>query len=324
MPVILNIDNVTKRYRKEGGFFSSGGELFTAVDGVSLALEKNTTLGIVGESGSGKTTLAKLILGIEKPDSGRVTLDGRELSSLSGAELRLARRGAQMVFQDPYSSLNPRMKIKDIVLEPLRAAGEKIADAEAAAGSLLEKVGLKPDALWRYPHEFSGGQRQRIAIARALATGPGIILADEPISSLDISIQAQIMNLLNELKKELGISYIFISHDLSAVRYLCDFVAVMYRGCVVEYAPAAGLFRDTRHPYTKLLLSAVPDPDPSKKTVLEERGAGNGGGPGPLACVFSDRCPRAAQDCLKGRPEYAEAAPGHFVRCLRAGERFTA
>ncbi|MDO8805914.1 MAG: ATP-binding cassette domain-containing protein, partial [Elusimicrobiota bacterium] len=279
------------------------------------------TLGIVGESGSGKTTLARLILGIEKPDSGRVTLNGRELSSLSGAGLRLARRGAQMVFQDPYSSLNPRMKVKDIVLEPLRAAGERIADGEKTAAALLEKVGLKADALWRYPHEFSGGQRQRIAIARALATGPGIILADEPISSLDISIQAQIMNLLNELKKELGISYIFISHDLSAVRYLCDFVAVMYRGCVVEYAAAAELFRDTRHPYTRLLLSAVPDPDPSRKTVLAERREGSGGSPGPLACVFSDRCPRAAQDCTKKRPRYAEAAPGHFVRCARTGDK---
>ena len=318
MPAILNIENVTRRYRKEGGLFSSGGQLFTAVDGVSLALEKNTTLGIVGESGSGKTTLAKLILGIEKPDSGRVTLEGRELSSLSGAELRKARRGVQMVFQDPYSSLNPRMKVKDIVLEPLRVAGEKMADEEKTAAGLLEKVGLKADALWRYPHEFSGGQRQRVAIARALATGPGIILADEPISSLDISIQAQIMNLLNELKKELGISYIFISHDLAAVRYLCDFVAVMYRGCVVEYASAAELFRDTRHPYTRLLLSAVPDPDPSKKTVLEERRGGSGGGPEPLACVFSDRCPRAEQACLAARPEYAEITPGHFVRCCRA------
>ena len=317
MPVILDIDNVTKRYRKEGGLFSSGGKLFTAVDGVSLALEKNTTLGIVGESGSGKTTLAKLILGIEKPDSGRVTLDGRELSSLSGSELRKARRGVQMVFQDPYSSLNPRMKVKDIVLEPLRVAGGKIADEEKTAAGLLEKVGLKADALRRYPHEFSGGQRQRVAIARALATGPGIILADEPISSLDISIQAQIMNLLNELKKELGISYIFISHDLAAVRYLCDFVAVMYRGCVVEYASAAELFRDTRHPYTRLLLSAVPDPDPAKKTVLEERRGGSGGGPEPLACVFSDRCPRAEQACLAARPEYEEINPGHFVRCCR-------
>ncbi|MDD5209005.1 MAG: ATP-binding cassette domain-containing protein [Elusimicrobiales bacterium] len=320
MSVILNIDNVTKRYRKEGGLFSSGGRLFTAVDGVSLALEKNTTLGIVGESGSGKTTLAKLILGIEKPDSGRVTLDGKELSSLSGGALRRARRGAQMVFQDPYSSLNPRMKVIDIVLEPLRAAGEKVADGEKTAAALLERVGLKPDALLRYPHEFSGGQRQRVAIARALATGPGMILADEPISSLDISIQAQIMNLLNQLKKELGISYIFISHDLAAVRYLCDFVAVMYRGCVVEYAPAAELFRDTRHPYTRLLLSAVPDPDPSRKTVLEERRDGSAG-PEPQACVFSDRCPRASEVCLKKRPDYEETSPGHFVRCARVDDR---
>lgn len=318
MPVLLNIDNVTKRYRREGGLFSSGGRLFTAVDGVSLALEKNTTLGIVGESGSGKTTLTKLILGIEKPDSGRVTLDGKELSSLSGSGLRRARRCAQMVFQDPYSSLDPRMKVKDIVLEPLRAAGEKVADGEKTAAELLGKVGLKPDALWRYPHEFSGGQRQRVAIARALATGPALILADEPISSLDISIQAQIMNLLNRLKKELGISYIFISHDLAAVRYLCDFVAVMYRGCVVEYASAAELFRDTRHPYTRLLLSAVPDPDPSRKTVLEERRGGNGAGPEPTACVFSDRCPRAESACLDGRPGYEEVTRGHFVRCLRA------
>ncbi|MBI4350866.1 MAG: ABC transporter ATP-binding protein [Elusimicrobia bacterium] len=317
MPAILNVDNVTKRYRKAGGLFSSGGELFTAVDGVSLSLEMNTTLGIVGESGSGKTTLAKLILGIEKPDSGRVVLDGKELSSLSSAGLRKARRGAQMVFQDPYSSLDPRMKVGDLVLEPLRAAGEKIADGEKTAAALLEKVGLKADALRRYPHEFSGGQRQRVAIARALATGPRLILADEPISSLDISIQAQIMNLLNELKKELGISYIFISHDLAAVRYLCDFVAVMYRGCVVEYASAAELFRDTRHPYTRLLLSAVPDPDPARKTVLEERRGGSGAGPGPQACVFSDRCPRAEQACLGGRPGYEEITPGHFVRCCR-------
>lgn len=317
MPVILDVDNVTKRYRKEGGLFSSSGRLFTAVDGVSLSLEKNTTLGIVGESGSGKTTLAKLILGIEKPDSGRVILGGKELSSLSGAELRKARRGAQMVFQDPYSSLDPRMKVLDLVLEPLRAAGEKTGDGERTAAALLEKVGLKADALWRYPHEFSGGQRQRVAIARALATGPELILADEPISSLDISIQAQIMNLLNELKKQLGISYVFISHDLAAVRYLCDFVAVMYRGCVVEYAPAAELFRDTRHPYTRLLLSAVPDPDPARKTVLAERRGGTGGGPEPAACVFSDRCPGADPACLRERPEYSEPAPGHFVRCGR-------
>jgi oligopeptide transport system ATP-binding protein len=210
------------------------------------------------------------------------------------------------------------MQVKDIVLEPLRVAGEKMADDEKTAAGLLEKVGLKADALRRYPHEFSGGQRQRIAIARALATGPGIILADEPISSLDISIQAQIMNLLNELKKELGISYIFISHDLAAVRYLCDFVAVMYRGCVLEYASAAELFRDTSHPYTRLLLSAVPDPDPSKKTRLAERRGGNGGGTEPSACVFADRCPGAEPACLKGRPEYSEIVPGHFVRCSRA------
>ena len=295
--------------------------MFTAVDDVSLSLEENRTIGIVGESGSGKTTLAKLILGIEKPDSGSITVAGSDISAISAKELKALRPKIQVIFQDPYSSMDPRMKVRDIVLEPVRInkTVREPAKLEELAVSLLRSVGLGEDALDRYPHEFSGGQRQRICIARALSLKPSVIIADEPISSLDISIQAQIMNLLNELKEKYKLSYIFISHDLSAVYYLCDHVAVMYKGNVVEYARSGELFSNTQHPYTKLLLSAVPDPDPDKKSALAERKDGNAGlsgGTGNGSCVFSDRCPYAEPRCVAGRPPDAEIAPGHFARCV--------
>ncbi|MEA3307715.1 MAG: oligopeptide/dipeptide ABC transporter ATP-binding protein, partial [Elusimicrobiota bacterium] len=275
---------------------------------------------LVGESGSGKTTLAKLILDIEKPDSGKILIAGKDISRARGKELKELRRQTQVIFQDPYSSLNPRMNVENIILEPLQINNIEKLRQNKILYSLLNSVGLPQNCLKKYPHEFSGGQRQRVAIARALALKPKVIIADEPISSLDISIQAQILNLLKEIKDEMSVSYIFISHDLSAVCHISDTIAVMNRASVVELAKTKELFKNPLHPYTQLLLNSVPDADPENK-IRDIRIIQNDLNISPT-CAFSQRCPfYDANRCMKENT-LREIKKDHFVKCaLSAKEK---
>jgi len=288
-----------------------------AVDGVSFTIRRGETLGLVGESGCGKTTTGRVILRLQEPTAGEVIFEGRNVFALNKEELRRMRRDMQIIFQDPYSSLNPRMTVGDIVGEPLEihniARGrEKLRRVQ----ELLEVVGLSPYHVNRYPHEFSGGQRQRIGIARALALNPKLIICDEPVSALDVSIQAQILNLLEDLQKEFKLTYLFIAHDLSVVRHISDRVAVMYLGKIVELAPTEQLFENPQHPYTEALLSAVPIPDPE---VKRERIILPGDVPSPVnpppGCRFHTRCLYAEERCRLEEPPLEEVAPGHFAAC---------
>jgi oligopeptide transport system ATP-binding protein len=290
-----------------------------AVDGVSFDVHRGETLGLVGESGCGKSTTGRTILQLYKPTAGKVHFDGVDLVALKGEELRVMRRKMQMIFQDPYASLNPRMTVSDTVGEPLMvhnvATGKEI---EERVAHLLKVVGLNPSFASRYPHEFSGGQRQRIGIARALALQPSFIVCDEPISALDVSIQAQVVNLLEELQEEFNLTYLFIAHDLSMVRHISKRVAVMYLGVIMELADRDDLYLNPLHPYTQALLSAVPIPDPiadalRSRTILE------GDVPSPVnppsGCRFRTRCPIADKICAESRPDFREVTPGHFVAC---------
>ncbi|MDB2090526.1 dipeptide ABC transporter ATP-binding protein [Clostridium paraputrificum] len=320
--VILRVENLKKYFPIKGGFFSKTIGNVKAVDGVSLEVRKGETLGIVGESGCGKSTTGRAILQLLKPTGGKVYFKDQDLSKLSKKEMRALRPKMQLIFQDPYSSLNPRMTVGQIIGEAL--IDHKMATKENLREKVLEVMdlcGLAEYQIDRFPHEFSGGQRQRIGIARALALDPEFIVADEPVSALDVSIQAQIINLLVKLQKEKGFSYMFISHDLSVVEHLCQRVGVMYLGLMVELADKDELFDNPLHPYTKALLSAIPIPDP---TIKRDRIILTGDIPSPAnppkGCKFHTRCPYATDKCKKEAPEYREIKEGHFVACHRVGE----
>ena len=310
---------------KRGLIFDRTVGVIKAVDGVSFAIKPGETLGLVGESGSGKTTTGRAILQLVNATEGTVNFEGRDLVSLSSRDMRLMRRRLGMVFQDPYGALNPRMTAGAIIGEPLVVHGlyDGKTDLRNQVSDLLETVGLNRGMADRYPHEFSGGQRQRIGVARALAARPSFMVLDEPVSALDVSIQAQIINLLQNLQEEFGLSYLFIAHDLSVVRHISDRVAVMYLGKIVELADCDELYENPLHPYTRALLSAIPIPDPEldrrrERIVLE------GDIPSPLnppsGCVFHTRCPVAIDDCSGYVPEMREVSPDHWVACIRADD----
>ena len=314
---LLNIVDLVKHFPLGGGILAKPKNWVKAVDGVSFAVSRGESFGLVGESGCGKTTLGRLILRLIEPTSGRIEFDGQNIGLLNATEMMPLRRRMQIIFQDPYSSLDPRMKIDAIVTEPLRAIQPlTVYQRREAAAELLEKVGLRKDDLNKYPHEFSGGQRQRIGIARSLCVRPELIVADEPVSALDVSIQAQVINLLDDLKEEFNLSYVFISHDLSIVEHICDRIAVMYLGTVVEVATTEDFSKSPRHPYTRALLLAVPIPDPHRRA---EPFPIEGDVPSPIdppaGCTFHPRCPHAFERCSQQKPPLAEAANAHFVAC---------
>ncbi|MCK8815801.1 dipeptide ABC transporter ATP-binding protein [Natroniella sulfidigena] len=314
---ILEVNNLKKHFPVKGGLFNKQQEVVKAVDGLSFNVRKGETLGLVGESGCGKSTTGRVLLRLLNATEGEVLFEGQDIHSLNKKELRSLRREMQMIFQDPYASLNPRMKVGDIIGEPLEIHGlAKGREKKRIVKDLLDKVGLVPDYISRYPHEFSGGQRQRIGIARALAVDPKVIVCDEPVSALDVSVQAQVINLMKDLQKELELTYIFIAHDLSVVRHISDRVAVMYLGRIVELADKNKLYEDPKHPYTKALLSAIPVADPEvkrEKIILE------GDVPSPInppsGCTFHTRCPFAEEICKREVPEFAEQEEEHFVAC---------
>ena len=317
MTPVLQVEDLKKHYPVKSGFLRRTTGQVYAVDGVSFSIAPGQTLGLVGESGCGKSTVARAVMRLVAPTSGRVLVEGTDIATLSKAELRPYRRQMQMVFQDPFSSLNPRMSAGDIVGEPLLVHGVATgAQARARVASLFAQVGLRPSQMDNFPHQFSGGQRQRISIARALALNPRLIVADEPVSALDVSIQAQVINLLMDLQRDQGLAYLFIAHDLAVVEHIAHQVAVMYLGRIVEIADKVTLFRNPVHPYTRALLSAVPVPNPKlkrKKQLLE------GDVPSPMrpppGCPFHTRCPSVMARCRTDVPMLTERATGHLAAC---------
>ncbi|GMV58862.1 MAG: hypothetical protein AMXMBFR72_19640 [Betaproteobacteria bacterium] len=315
--VLLEVRDLVKHYPTQQGLFGSGAAKVRAVDGVSFSIASGETLGLVGESGCGKSTTGKLILRLQDPTRGTILWRGRDISRLSQGEMRPVRRELQAVFQDPYSSLNPRMRAADIVAEPIRNydALPQAQMRERVAG-LFERVGLRPDQMVKYPFEFSGGQRQRLGIARALSVRPKLIVCDEPVSALDVSVQAQVINLLMDLQQEFRLSYLFVAHDLAVVEHISHRVAVMYLGKVVEIAPKKAIFTRPQHPYTEALLEAVPVPDP---TARRKRRVLGGDVPSPIkppsGCRFHTRCPYVEERCKLEEPPLKEVVPGQFVAC---------
>jgi len=315
---LLEVNGLKKYFPIKGGVFSRTVANVKAIEDVSFKVKAGDVIGLVGESGSGKTTVGRSILRLIEPTAGEVIFNGVNLPSLSKRQMREYRKEMQIIFQDPFASLNPRMTVGDIIGEALtihnlakgKAKEDKVAD-------LLTKTGLSPSHMRRYPHEFSGGQRQRIGIARALAVDPQFIVADEPVSALDVSIQAQVVNLLQDLKEELGLTLLFIAHDLAVVEYISDTVVVMYLGRIMEIAPAKELYANPVHPYTEALLSAIPIPDP---TIKRNRVLLEGDIPSPInppsGCVFRTRCPIAKKECAEVIPELEEVTPGHFKACI--------
>lgn len=314
---VLEVNDIKKHFALPGSLFGTRGHVY-AVDGVSFRIAKGETLSLVGESGCGKSTVGKAILRLFALTAGEVVLNGKRIDDLSAGSLRPLRRHMQVVFQDPFSSLNPRMRVRDILAEPMTNFGlaKTSAEIDAKVSDLLAKVGLPRDAGLRWPHEFSGGQRQRIGIARALAAEPDLIICDEAVSALDVSVKAQIVNLLQDLQKELGLALLFISHDLAIVEHMTHRVAVMYLGKIVEIGPRDRLFANPEHPYTRALMSAVPLPDPEAK---RDRIILKGDLPSPInppkGCRFNTRCPHAFDRCRTEEPELGLRADGHFAAC---------
>jgi len=317
---ILEVRNLVMHFHVGGGLVGGGAGVVRAVDGVSFSIRRRETLGLVGESGCGKTTTGRCVLQLERPTSGEVIFEGRDLTKLDGDELRRVRQRIQVIFQDPYSSLNPRMTVGQIVAEPMAVHG-LVTDSRkrvARVRELLGRVGLLPRHADRYPHEMSGGQRQRVGIARALAMSPSLIICDEPVSALDVSIQAQIINLLEDLQTDLGLSYLFVAHDLAVVRHISDRVAVMYLGKIVEIAGRTELYQNPAHPYTRALLAAVLIPDPVVESGRDRQVLG-GEVPSPLnppsGCVFHPRCPIAVERCRHEAPALRGVRAGHDAAC---------
>jgi len=317
---LLEVENLYKTFPIHGGILNREVASVKAVSGVSFKLKKGETLGLVGESGCGKSTLGRCLIRLLDSTSGTIRFNGKDITHIEGDDLREIRKKVQIIFQDPYASLNPRMTIGAILEEPL-IIHDLFPSAQARRERVLELanlVGLRPEALNRYPHEFSGGQRQRVGIARALAVNPELIVCDEPVSALDVSIQAQVLNLLMELQKKLGLTYIFIAHDLKVVEHVSTRVAVMYLGKIVEMSEADELYMHPKHPYTRALLSAIPVPDPRHK---EERIILTGDVPSPInpppGCHFHPRCPMAVDECKKVVPPLEEKRPGHVAACIR-------
>ncbi len=314
---LLEVRDLVKHYPGKGGILAGRREKVRAVDGVSFSLARGETLGLVGESGCGKSTLGRLVVRLEEPTAGKILFAGEETTGRTEGKLRELRRHFQIIFQDSSSSLNPRRTVGATIEEPLANFGVAKEERRERVAELLTLVGLESEHASHYPHEFSGGQRQRINIARALALQPELVVCDEPVSSLDVSIRAQVLNLLRELKRRLNLSYLFISHDLAAVNYLADRVAVMYLGKIVEILPAEGLVSQARHPYTRALLRAVPEPDPRQRTGQKPVVRGEPPDPGrpPAGCRFHPRCPEARDLCRQGEPALKEVREGHLVAC---------
>lgn len=316
--VLLEINNLKKYYPVTAGFFKRKIGDVKAVDNISLSLKRGETFGLVGESGCGKTTAGRTILRLTDATEGQIIFDGKDITRLSGAKLRKARKNFQMIFQDPYASLNAQMMVGHIVDEPIRNYTDKShKELRSEVKQLLERVGLREEDYYKYPHEFSGGQRQRIGIARALALNPKLIIADEPVSALDVSIQSQVLNLLKELQDEFDLTYLFIAHDLSVVKHMSDRIGVMYLGNIVEVGDKDAIYREPLHPYTQALTSAIPDPNPlhKKERIILKGDVPSPQNP-PTGCVFHTRCPVAMEKCKEIVPQLKEVRPHRQVACL--------
>lgn len=320
---LLEVHDAKKYYIKKGGFFSGRARCVRAVDGVTLKLKEGEILGIVGESGCGKSTLGRLVLRLTEATGGEILFEGKNIGALTKEEMRQMRQRMQIIFQDPGASLNPRMTVGELIREPLDIFGNFSGlEKEKKVFELMDMVGINRSYASRFPHEFSGGQRQRIGIARALAANPKLIVCDEPVSALDVSVRAQVLNLINELKRKFNLTYIFISHDLSVVNHICNRVAVMYLGRIVENAETKELYENPVHPYTKALLSAIPLPDPSlhRERIILQGDVPSPANP-PSGCHFHKRCPYATERCAEEVPKVTEVSKGHFVMCHLAEKR---